>query len=110
MHFIDPGISGITILKMQVFTLKGVHMKTYVWAGIGMIFAGKLQQWMGCAIASRRHQILGFDREIRGKAHIALGDADLLVNACRKTAAAHGKQHTGSGSQPGSAAQGGAAQ
>jgi hypothetical protein len=69
-----------------------MHMKTYVWAGVGMICAGRLQQWMGWTIASRRHKILGFDLEIRGKAHIALGDADRLMGACRKKAAVHGRQ------------------
>jgi hypothetical protein len=58
-------------------------MKPYFWSGVGMICAGKAQQWLGYAVSSRKQQLLGFDREIRGKARIALGDADRLIGAYR---------------------------
>lgn len=51
-------------------------MNSTLFTGIAMICAGKLQQGAGWLIGSRKHQILGFDRELRGKTAIALGQAD----------------------------------
>jgi hypothetical protein len=48
-------------------------MNGYLWSGINLVCTGKLQQWIGWLIKSRKHQILGFDREMRGKTQIALG-------------------------------------
>jgi hypothetical protein len=54
----------------------GAFMNSTFFTGIAMICAGKLQQAAGWMIGSRNHQILGFDRELRGKTTIALGQAD----------------------------------
>ncbi|WP_194713430.1 hypothetical protein [Noviherbaspirillum soli] len=51
-------------------------MNSTFFTGIAMICAGKLQQGAGWLIGSRKHQILGFDRELRGKTTIALSQAD----------------------------------
>lgn len=51
-------------------------MNSTLFTGIAMICAGKLQQGAGWLIGSRKHQILGFDRELRGKTAIALSQAD----------------------------------
>lgn len=51
-------------------------MNSTLFTGIAMICAGKLQRGAGWLIGSRKHQILGFDRELRGKTVIALGHAD----------------------------------
>ena len=51
-------------------------MNSTLFTGIAMICAGKLQRGAGWLIGSRKHQILGFDRELRGKTAIALGQAD----------------------------------
>jgi len=51
-------------------------MNNTLFTGIAMICAGKLQQGAGWLIGSRKHQILGFDLELRGKTVIALGQAD----------------------------------
>jgi hypothetical protein len=54
----------------------GASMNSTLFTGIAMICAGKLQQGAGWLIGSRKHQILGFDLELRGKTVIALGQAD----------------------------------
>jgi hypothetical protein len=59
-------------------------MKSYFWSGMGMIYTGKAQQLMAAAIGSRRQRDLGVEREIRGKARIALGDADRLLGSFRR--------------------------
>lgn len=51
-------------------------MNSTLFTGIAMICAGKLQRGAGWLIGSRKHQILGFDRELRGKTTIALSQAD----------------------------------
>lgn len=59
-------------------------MKSYFWSGMGMIYTGKAQQMLACAIGSRKQRDLGVEREIRGKARIALGDADRLLGSFRR--------------------------
>jgi hypothetical protein len=59
-------------------------MKSYFWSGMGMIYTGKAQQLFGCAIGSRKYRDLGVELEIRGKARIALGDADRLLGSFRR--------------------------
>ncbi|MBK4737525.1 hypothetical protein [Noviherbaspirillum pedocola] len=49
-----------------------------------MIYTGKAQQLLACAIGSRKQRDLGVEREIRGKARIALGDADRLLCSFRR--------------------------
>ena len=51
-------------------------MNSTLFTGIAMICAGKLQRAAGWLTGSRKHQILGFDRELRGKTAIALSQAD----------------------------------
>lgn len=46
-------------------------MNSTLFTGIAMICAGKLQQAAGWIIGSRKHQILGFDQELRGRATVA---------------------------------------
>ncbi|MET0961689.1 MAG: hypothetical protein ABWY05_02570 [Noviherbaspirillum sp.] len=50
-------------------------MNSYLLAGAALIGAGKLQQCVGRIIGSRKQQILGFDRELRGRSAVALGAA-----------------------------------
>lgn len=59
-------------------------MKSYFLSGMGMIYTGKAQQLLAHAIGSRRQRDLGVEREIRGKARIALGDADRLLCSFRR--------------------------
>jgi hypothetical protein len=59
-------------------------MNDYLWTGINLICTGKLQQCVGWLINSRKHQILGFDREMRGKTQIALGQRDRLDGMSRQ--------------------------
>jgi hypothetical protein len=54
----------------------GASMNSTLFTGIAMICAGKLQQGAGWLIGSRKHQILGFDRELCGKTAVALSQAD----------------------------------
>lgn len=61
-------------------------MNGTLFTGIAMICAGKLQQGAGWLIGSRNHQILGFDRELRGKTMIALGQADRTLHMSRQLA------------------------
>jgi hypothetical protein len=51
-------------------------MNSTFFTGIAMICAGKLQRGVGWLVGSRKHQILGFDQELRGKTAIALSQAD----------------------------------
>lgn len=55
-------------------------MNSTLFTGIAMICAGKLQRGAGWLIGSRKHQILGFDRELRGKTTIALSQADSALH------------------------------
>ncbi len=59
-------------------------MNNTLWTGITLICAGKLQQCLGWLTGSRKHQILGFDQELRGKAMIALGQADRVLQMARQ--------------------------
>ena len=59
-------------------------MNSYLWSGINLICTGKLQQWIGWLINSRKHQILGFDCEMRGKTQIALGQRDRVHGMSRQ--------------------------
>ena len=55
-------------------------MNSSLFTGAALIIAGKLQQHVGRLIASRTHQILGFDRELRGRTFISLGVASRAAN------------------------------
>ena len=59
-------------------------MNSTLLTGIAMICAGKLQQLAGWLTNSRSHQILGFDRELRGKTTIALSQADRALRMSRQ--------------------------
>jgi len=61
-------------------------MNGYLWTGISLICTGKLQQWAGWLINSRKHQILGFDRELRGKTQIALSQSGDHVHGMSRQA------------------------
>ena len=55
-------------------------MNSYLLTGAAMICAGKLQQCAGRLIGSRKHKILGFDLELRGRAVVAMGTANRAAN------------------------------
>ncbi len=55
-------------------------MNSYHLTGAALILAGKLQQYAGRLLGSRTHQILGFDRELRGRTIVSLGAASRAAN------------------------------
>lgn len=55
-------------------------MNSYLLTGATMICAGKLQQCAGRLIGSRKHRILGFDLELRGRTVATMGAASRAAN------------------------------
>jgi uncharacterized protein YjbJ (UPF0337 family) len=72
-------------------------MNSTLWTGITLICAGKLQQGLGWLTGSRKHQILGFDQELRGKTMIALGQADRVLQMVRQPVHTRGNRRPGRG-------------
>ncbi len=52
--------------------------------GTTMYFIGKIQQTFGRFTGNQRLQTKGFQRQITGKAKIAIGDAQKIIKNCIK--------------------------
>lgn len=52
--------------------------------GMAMYVVGKIQQTAGRFTGNQRQQTKGFQRQITGKAKIAIGDAQKLIKNCIK--------------------------
>lgn len=52
--------------------------------GLVMVAIGKIQQNIGRLVRSQRYQSKGFQRQITGKAKIAIGDAQKIIKSCVK--------------------------
>lgn len=52
--------------------------------GTAMYFIGKIQQLVGRFTGNQRQQTKGFQRQITGKAKIAIGDAQKIIKNCIK--------------------------
>jgi uncharacterized protein YjbJ (UPF0337 family) len=52
--------------------------------GMTMYLLGTIQQTVGRIIGNQRQQTKGFQRQITGKAKIAIGDAQKLIKNCIK--------------------------
>ncbi|OGB23182.1 MAG: hypothetical protein A3I66_09305 [Burkholderiales bacterium RIFCSPLOWO2_02_FULL_57_36] len=50
--------------------------------GMVMCLLGKIQQAVGRFIGNQRQQTKGFQRQITGKAKIAIGDAQKIIKNC----------------------------
>jgi len=52
--------------------------------GAAVYLIGKIQECLGRALGSRMQQSKGFDKQISGKAAIAIGEAVDLLQVCGK--------------------------
>jgi|GEM_PF-3440462 len=62
----------------------GASMNKFQAKGAAIYLIGRMQEILGRLLGSRMQQSKGFDRQIAGKAAIAVGDAIELLKHCQK--------------------------